>query len=814
VVAGWVGQTANLQEWRNSAGSVDAFVTPARKIVAPSLLVGGTTALGFQTVEFQRVQGCQIEAIGRVIGGGGSTLGLASNVFSIYNATAASRQALFSQGASGNLTDAGVLTNVFYEIYNFPLDAAAMFVSGVANKLALGLGYSWTDGAQVQAITSAADVVPIAAIGFDSQTANLFEALKSNGGQLFTLTAAGDAEFRRLSSTTEGRQAGDITTTWADSTDASRKARVIHNVYDTAAREALRLEASGSAAMLGFLGASASARTAVTGDIFGSTALGNLLTELDAKGLLTDSTTDSGAPGGAAALDDLTDVNLPAASQGDILYRNATEWVRLVAGTSGDVLKTQGAAANPIWDTLAPPTSLAQAVIIDPASGTRNVIQPTADVLSLAIKSPGPTANLQEWQTALGATLSRVTVDGAFLIALAADTIPLTIKAASSQSVSLQEWQSNGGTVLAKIDPLGMTVNGTFSQTYSDAVTVSDSTGFLFNHQTSGTPAAGYGTSYFYQLQSSTNPSRSTAKMTTIWTDATDATRKARLSFSVYDTSVRLALQMEASGTAAMIGFLGASPVVRPTSTTDLRTALINLGLYTTGGASPLNLNGGALTASGTNSLGATTFTGNVTLSTKNLVTDTTTGSQIGTGATQKLGFYGATPVVQPTSTTDLRTALINLGLYATGGASPLDLNGGNLTLNAASIITDTTTGLKIATGATQKVGFFNAAPVVQPSAYTQTYATADKTHAARTAAAMTDNIAGTVSTTPGAIPACAGANLAALITDLNNNVIPALRNALSSLIDQTNKGRVDALDTSSLANSVIDDLQSLGLAA
>jgi len=39
-----------------------------------------------------------------------------------------------------------------------------------------------------------------------------------------------------------------------------------------------------------------------------------------------------------------------SAAQGDILYRNATAWVRLAAGTSGHFLKTQGAGANPMWD--------------------------------------------------------------------------------------------------------------------------------------------------------------------------------------------------------------------------------------------------------------------------------------------------------------------------------------------------------------------------------------------------------------------------------------------------------------------------------
>ena len=36
-------------------------------------------------------------------------------------------------------------------------------------------------------------------------------------------------------------------------------------------------------------------------------------------------------------------------AQGDILYRGASTWDRLGAGTSGYFLKTQGASANPVW---------------------------------------------------------------------------------------------------------------------------------------------------------------------------------------------------------------------------------------------------------------------------------------------------------------------------------------------------------------------------------------------------------------------------------------------------------------------------------
>lgn len=53
----------------------------------------------------------------------------------------------------------------------------------------------------------------------------------------------------------------------------------------------------------------------------------------------------------------------------------------------------------------------------------------------------------------------------------------------------------------------------------------------------------------------------------------------------------------------------------------------------------------------------AATFSGNVTVSAVNLVTDTTTGTKIGTGTTQKIGFYNKTPVVQPTAVADATDA-------------------------------------------------------------------------------------------------------------------------------------------------------------
>lgn len=46
---------------------------------------------------------------------------------------------------------------------------------------------------------------------------------------------------------------------------------------------------------------------------------------------------------------DGTKIAVGSDAQGDILYYNGTDWARLGAGTSGQFLKTQGAAADPTW---------------------------------------------------------------------------------------------------------------------------------------------------------------------------------------------------------------------------------------------------------------------------------------------------------------------------------------------------------------------------------------------------------------------------------------------------------------------------------
>ena len=44
-----------------------------------------------------------------------------------------------------------------------------------------------------------------------------------------------------------------------------------------------------------------------------------------------------------------TKIALGSDAQGDVMYYDGTDWVRLAPGTSGNFLKTQGASANPVW---------------------------------------------------------------------------------------------------------------------------------------------------------------------------------------------------------------------------------------------------------------------------------------------------------------------------------------------------------------------------------------------------------------------------------------------------------------------------------
>lgn len=84
-------------------------------------------------------------------------------------------------------------------------------------------------------------------------------------------------------------------------------------------------------------------------------------------------------------------------------------------------------------------------------------------------------------------------------------------------------------------------------------------------------------------------------------------------------------------------------------------------------------------------------LTGGTLSDAANIALGTSSGTKIGTATTQKLGFFNATPVVQPSATVDLGTALSSMGLRAAGTAYPLTTSG-TVTLSGALNVTGTIT--------------------------------------------------------------------------------------------------------------------------
>ena len=113
------------------------------------------------------------------------------------------------------------------------------------------------------------------------------------------------------------------------------------------------------------------------------------------------------------------------------------------------------------------------------------------------------------------------------------------------------------------------------------------------------------------------------------------------------------------------------------------------------------------------------------------------------------------------------------------------------------NIVLGTTTGTKIGTSTTQKLGFFNSAPVVKGTAFTQTYNTASHTVAALTGIGVTNSSGGSGSTVSDA-----GIVYSQSQTNINN----------FALADQLNKLTADHAVLIKAFTALVDDLQALGL--
>lgn len=116
------------------------------------------------------------------------------------------------------------------------------------------------------------------------------------------------------------------------------------------------------------------------------------------------------------------------------------------------------------------------------------------------------------------------------------------------------------------------------------------------------------------------------------------------------DTNITMYLVPKGTGPLSIVAGAGVTPRLIVSGA----DANINFNLVSKG-TGVVQANGVEIvTLTGTQQLSNKTFSNSATLAeAANLVTGTTTGSKIGTATTQKLGFWNATPVVQPTAVAD-----------------------------------------------------------------------------------------------------------------------------------------------------------------
>lgn len=392
--------------------------------------------------------------------------------------------------------------------------------------------------------------------------------------------------FRVNSSTTFAVDCAQVAGGWSTVTHASRKGFLTLSAYDTAIREGIRVQASGSAAMLGFYGATAIVKP--SGDV--ATALSDL-------GLITSPTIPGIAEGDSPTWTGIHTWTPAARTSGSAAYFtvNAPADTGLTASTEAIGINHVGATRQHATGAI----TLQREYVF--GAPTYSFVGASTITTAVGVEFASPIAGTN-------ATLTK-SVAGRFVASTAAH-VPLVAKAAGSPTGSLFETQDSTNAVQTYIDSNfnlqfphtkgvfgvgggqfkifeGASGGGTGNITMSASTLVFQSAAIttmtVNNNQTVtitcgtaaavalGVKGAASQTGSLVQLYGvSSTTTREQVDIDTAWATSTDASRKARGVFRVWDTAVREGFRIEASGSAPMIGFLGASAVVRQASAADL----------------------------------------------------------------------------------------------------------------------------------------------------------------------------------------------------------------------------------------------------
>lgn len=305
----------------------------------------------------------------------------------------------------------------------------------------------------------------------------------------------------------------------------------------------------------------------------------------------------------SSALADLSvDVSLSSVARGDVLYRGATKWNNLAHGVSGQFLKTNGVGADPSWGTV----DLTTLATLAPGSVDRNLIQPTADTNhALVLKNFSGTQSAAplEWRDSSNNVLGDIGPAGVIGIGVASEPgFGLLVKC-NSASQSAIEMRAHTGSQSANMiiirdinDVPWFTLNDpsigvAFEIGNPDAACIpfeldaaagQTASLILVTNVDGTTPLELFADSNLsllgdYELsRMTTAQQRVAARMSSTWATSTDASRAGRGELYGEDFGgSRLALRWESSGSAAMIGFLGAAAAAQqslPVAATDPAT--------------------------------------------------------------------------------------------------------------------------------------------------------------------------------------------------------------------------------------------------
>jgi hypothetical protein len=180
---------------------------------------------------------------------------------------------------------------------------------------------------------------------------------------------------------------------------------------------------------------------------------------------------------------------------------------------------------------------------------------------------------------------------------------------------------------LAGLSRFSVSAAGLGNVTFNDASTISLPVALQIAHKTTATAVNFIGVAADWLVQNGAGNLVAAAEIGSQLASVTAGAEMGTLLLSVVKSgtltegfrvqvngaNVQAKAPGEFAHTGTTFGIFSATPAAQPSSTTDIRLGLISLGLFASGGASPMNLNGGALTA-GVTALGNTTVTGTHTV--------------------------------------------------------------------------------------------------------------------------------------------------------------------------------------------------------